>query len=149
MHYSTSPRAPEKGAAAHIKKAFTNPKGTQPPNAKKDVPGKDLRKPLHRNLDRKRNDDNREAARKNCRKYFGKNYSQGNKYDCDEFPFAATYEGSAQHDYDRNTPVNNFSVQPVIKKENGAGGALLLSFFAKYRILEGNDDAFIVKIDQR
>ncbi|WP_372410625.1 hypothetical protein [Streptomyces luteireticuli] len=148
LHYSTKPGAPEKGAAEHIKKAFTDPKKTQPPNSKKDVPGKDLKKPLHRLAgDKKRNEANRNAARANCRKYFGKDYSQGNKYDCDEFPFAATYEGSAQHDYDPSAPENNFSVQPVIKKENGAGGILLNSFFAKYRILDGKDDAFIVKID--
>ncbi|GAA2768565.1 hypothetical protein GCM10010103_76070 [Streptomyces paradoxus] len=30
----------------------------------------------------------------------GANYTQGGARECDEYPFATTYEGAAEHDYD-------------------------------------------------
>ncbi|GAA2768566.1 hypothetical protein GCM10010103_76080 [Streptomyces paradoxus] len=40
----------------------------------------------------------------------------------------------------------NFSVKPIAKEDNGAGGSLLLSFYAKNRVIDGMADGFIVKI---
>ncbi|MEU9337990.1 hypothetical protein AB0D49_33330 [Streptomyces sp. NPDC048290] len=40
----------------------------------------------------------------------------------------------------------SFSVRPIAKSDNGAGGSLLLSLYAKNRIIDGMDDALIVKI---
>ncbi|GAA0414915.1 NucA/NucB deoxyribonuclease domain-containing protein [Streptomyces luteireticuli] len=147
LHYSTKAGAPEKGVAEHLKKAFTDPKATKPVNAKKDIPGNDLRRPLHRLLDGDRKKENRKISIPQCVRYWGKNYTQGGKFECDEFPFASTYEGAAQPKYDRKAMKDNFSVMPVVAKENGDAGTLLLSFYAQYRILDGADDAFIVKID--
>ncbi|WP_229914412.1 NucA/NucB deoxyribonuclease domain-containing protein, partial [Streptomyces capitiformicae] len=70
----------------------------------------------------------------------------GKLRECDEYPFATTYEGSAEPDYDADAKKFNFSVKPIAKADNGAGGNLLLGFYAKNRIIDGMEDGFIVKI---
>ncbi|MYS95770.1 hypothetical protein GTY58_00180 [Streptomyces sp. SID5469] len=65
---------------------------------------------------------------------------------CDEYPFATTYEGAAEYDYDPDARKFNFSVRPIAKADNGAGGSLLLSFYAKNRLIDGLEDGFGVKI---
>ncbi|GAA2644168.1 hypothetical protein GCM10010307_48280 [Streptomyces vastus] len=82
----------------------------------------------------------------NCRRYFGAGYSENNTKNCDEFPFATTYEGTAQAEYDPQAEKNNFSVLPVIKKQSGDAGTLLGQFYKKNRIIDGMDDGFLVKI---
>ncbi|KAB7850350.1 hypothetical protein FRZ00_06025 [Streptomyces mobaraensis] len=147
LQYSSKAGAPERAVAQHIDKAFRDPKSTKPENPKKSVPGYDVNRPLHRTNDAKRKNDNRRKSISQCVKYWGKGYSQGKKFDCDEFPFASTYEGAAQRDYDNSAMENNFSVLPIPSKENQAGGTLLQSFYAKHRILNGTDDAFVVRIN--
>ncbi|MBH1938966.1 hypothetical protein I5Q34_32695 [Streptomyces sp. AV19] len=147
LHYSTKPGAPEKAVAEHLKKAFANPGATKPVNAKKNVPGQDVKRPLHRLAEGDRSRKNRRVSIAQCVRYWGKKYSQGNKLQCDEFPFASTYEGAAQPQYDSGAVKDNFSVQPLVAKENQNAGSLLRSFLQKYRILFGNDDAYIVKVD--
>ncbi|MFF8366820.1 NucA/NucB deoxyribonuclease domain-containing protein [Rhodococcus erythropolis] len=73
------------------------------------------------------------------------NYTSGGK-ECDEYPFASTYEGAAEHDYDPEAKKFNFSAKPIPKDDNQAGGLILKSFYAKNRIIDGLDDGFIVKI---
>ncbi|WP_222708202.1 hypothetical protein [Streptomyces sp. PBH53] len=82
----------------------------------------------------------------NCTKYFGENYSQGGKKECDEYPFATTYEGAAGSDYDSRQDPKNFSVMPVAKTENGAAGTLLGQYYKLNRLIDGPDDGFMVKV---
>ncbi|MGX1762299.1 NucA/NucB deoxyribonuclease domain-containing protein [Streptomyces lydicus] len=146
LNYSTKAGASERGVALHIQKAFTHPGATKPPNGNKKVPGQDADHSLHRlYLDARRRKDNRARAVTNCRKYFGADYTAGGK-DCDEFPFATTYEGSAQAEYDPHVEKNNFSVLPVKSGENQDAGILLAQFYKKNRIIDGMDDGFLVKI---
>ncbi|WP_254711040.1 NucA/NucB deoxyribonuclease domain-containing protein [Streptomyces lunaelactis] len=146
LHYSTKATAPERGAAGHIKKAFTTPKATQPPNGDKRIPGQSVDAPLHRlYLDAQRRKDNRAKALSNCRRYFGPDYTQGGK-DCDEYPFATTYEGAAQADHDPHAEKLNFSVLPVDSTQNQNAGRMLGQFLTRNRIIDGPEDGFLVKI---
>ncbi|WP_307026255.1 NucA/NucB deoxyribonuclease domain-containing protein [Streptomyces canus] len=146
MTYSAKPGAEERAAAQHVKTAFTKPEDTKPYMSAKKVPGQTVKDPLHRTVSKDRRDANRKAAVKQCKRYWGANYSWGGDRECDEYPFATTYEGAAEHDYDDDVKKFNFSVKPIAKTDNGAGGNILTSFYAKNRIIDGMDDGFIVKI---
>ncbi|WP_079154771.1 NucA/NucB deoxyribonuclease domain-containing protein [Streptomyces subrutilus] len=146
LEYSSKPGAPEQAVAEHIKQAFTNPKATKPLNALKNVPGDTIQEPLHRLfLDQKRLDRNRAVSVRECKRHWGANYTDGGK-ECDEFPFASTYEGSAIDEYDPHVEKNNFSVLPIPGDQNGVGGTLLRGFYNANRIIDGPEDGFIVKI---
>ncbi|MEV8628571.1 NucA/NucB deoxyribonuclease domain-containing protein [Streptomyces sp. NPDC051079] len=147
LEYSSQPGAPEQAVAEHIKQAFTNPGATKPLNALKNVPGDNLNEPLHRLfLDQRRRDRNRAVAVRECTRAWGANYTDGGK-ECDEFPFATTYEGSAASEFDVHVEKNNFSVLPVPGAQNGAAGNLLSGFYNANRIIDGMEDGFIVKIN--
>ncbi|MFF5538620.1 hypothetical protein ACFY71_40270 [Streptomyces cinerochromogenes] len=143
---SAKPGAEERAEAQHIKTAFIHPEDTKPYMSAKKVPGQTVKAPLHRTVSAKRNEDNRKAAKKQCRRYWGDGYTHGGTRDCDEYPFASTYEGAAEHDYDPEVRKFNFSVKPIAKEDNQAGGLILKSFYNKNRILDGLEDGFIVKI---
>ncbi|MEV0370538.1 hypothetical protein AB0I10_12010 [Streptomyces sp. NPDC050636] len=144
--YHSKAGAPEKAVADHIKKAYTDPKSTKPTNPAKRLPGQSGKEPLHRIFrDTKRHDRNRTVAVANCKKYWGPKYTDGGK-ECDEFPFASTYEGAAEDEYG-DAKKNNFSVQPLDGKQNQDAGTLLKSFYGKMRLIDGLDDGFLVKVD--
>ncbi|MFF3775773.1 hypothetical protein [Streptomyces sp. NPDC002232] len=148
LAYSSKAGAPEKAVADHIKQAFANPVATKPLNAHKNVPGDNLQEPLHRLfLDKRRRDRNRAVAVRECTRYWGTNYTSGGTKECDEFPFATTYEGSAASEFDVHVEKNNFSVLPVPGVQNGAAGNLLSGFYNANRIIDGLEDGFIVKIN--
>jgi hypothetical protein len=149
LRYSTAAGAPEREVALHIQKAFTKPGMTQPPMAKKDVPGKSPDPALTRLYwDNKRRELNRNRSTYNCGKYFGKDYatSAGYARECDEYPMASTYEGSGHSDYDPLAEPGNFSVLPVKKEHNRDAGILLAQFYDKNRVIDGPDDGFMVEI---
>ncbi|WP_455711938.1 hypothetical protein [Streptomyces decoyicus] len=54
--------------------------------------------------DAKRRSDDRAEAFKACKAHWGTGYSRGGKLECDEYPFAATYQGAAQAKYDPAAP---------------------------------------------
>ncbi|WKK22105.1 RICIN domain-containing protein [Streptomyces olivoreticuli] len=145
--YSTAPDAPEFGVAKHIEKVYNDPNHTVPSSFEgKMIPGR-IRSPLHRLLtDNPQYSRNRDVAIQNCKRYYGDGYSEGNTKDCDEYPFASTYEGAAQSEFNPEARRNNFSVLPVIKKQNSDAGTLLKGFYTKNRIIEGTDDGFLVGI---
>ncbi|NWF31309.1 hypothetical protein HW130_34705 [Streptomyces sp. PKU-EA00015] len=146
LYYSKATGAPERAVALHIEKAFKTPGQTQPPSSTKKVPGQTTDEPLTRlYVDSARRDRNRAIAVSNCVKYFGANYAEGGKQ-CDEYPFAAIYQGCAASEYDPHQLPNNFSVMALDGAENGNAGNLLGQFYSKYRLLDGPDDGYLVKI---
>ncbi|TVL89384.1 hypothetical protein CD790_28020 [Streptomyces sp. SAJ15] len=151
--YSSKPRAPEKAVADHIKLAYNRPGKTKPVNQSKKVPGFDNDHKLHRLYhDTKRRKANRDAAIAVCEQYWGKGYPQGKKYQCDECPFAVTYEGSAQAKYDKKAKKKNFSAMPLAARDNEKAGSILAQFLTKNRVLDGRIgdeeiDSFKVWID--
>ncbi len=138
--------AEERAEAAHIRQAFLTPLDTKPYMSAKKVPGQTAKDPLHRTVSAARNDRNRAAAVKQCKRYWGANYTQSGALECDEYPFASTYEGAAEPEFDADAKKFNFSAKPIAKDDNKAGGLILKSFYAKNRIIDGMDDGFIVKI---
>ncbi|NUL01932.1 hypothetical protein HRW07_01420 [Streptomyces lunaelactis] len=96
-------------------------------------------------LNAQRRKGNRAKAISNCRGHFGANYIQGGR-DCDEYPFATTYEGAAQADYDPHAEKLNFSVLPVDSMQNQDAGRLLGQFSTQNRIIDGPEDGLLVKI---
>ncbi|MFK8909815.1 NucA/NucB deoxyribonuclease domain-containing protein [Streptomyces sp. YS-3] len=144
--YSTADGAPERGVARHIEKAFTNPGSTVPPSATKKVPGQNPGDPLTRlYTDSKRREENRRRSVYNCTKYFGDDYAK-NGDQCDEYPFASTYQGAVGADYDPHQLRDNFSVMPVPGDQNRDAGILLGQFYDKNRVLDGPDDGFWMEI---
>ncbi|MEU6825447.1 hypothetical protein ABZ921_32930 [Streptomyces atriruber] len=147
LKFSTKRSAPEWDVAKHIKLAYTNPGATKPPYGDKKLPGNSANAPLTRLYkDSTRRDENRNRAIYNCKKYYGADYTEGGKKECDEFPMATTYEGAAQSKYDHRAHPKNFSAKPVDEKANGAAGNLAGQYYTKNRILDGPDDGFLVKI---
>lgn len=146
LKYSTADAAPEREVAKHIQKAFTKPTQTQPPLATKRLAGQNADEPLTRlYTDTERRGKNRTRAVWNCAKFFGPNYAADGK-ECDEFPFATTYQGAAGYEYDPLQDPLNFSVMALDGESNGAAGTLLGQFYTLNRIIDGPDDGFIVKI---
>jgi hypothetical protein len=146
LNYSTKAGAPEKAVAEHIKAAFTQPGSTKPANAGKKFAGQSASAPLHRlYYDTARRKKNRSTAVSTCKREFGANYAQGGK-ECDEYPFAVTYEGRAQPTYETSAPKNNYSVRALPKTDNGNAGNLLGQFLTLNRIIDGKDDGFYVTI---
>ncbi|MGW8970570.1 NucA/NucB deoxyribonuclease domain-containing protein [Streptomyces platensis] len=88
--------------------------------------------------------------------YLGKDYATSDPAgprECDEYPFASTYEGAGQHSKEPSAPKDNFSALPIPKAQNKAGGTILALFYDKNRILHGRDpkgkegDAYLMAID--
>ncbi|MGW3212852.1 NucA/NucB deoxyribonuclease domain-containing protein [Streptomyces parvus] len=155
LPYSSKTGAPERAVAQHLRDAHTKPGDTKPVNASKAVPGFDLKHTLHRlQHDGDRVKANRRAAIATCVKYWGADYATsvpGVSRECDEYPFASTYEGAAQSKYNQTKPKDNFSARPLPKADNGAGGSILKIFMDRNRILDGfssgdDIDAYVVSI---
>ncbi|MET8182467.1 hypothetical protein [Streptomyces sp. NPDC005336] len=154
LPYSSKAGAPERAVAQHLQKAHTKPRDTKPVNSRKKVPGFDPDHKLHRLYhDGARRDKNRAEAIRVCREYWGDGYTEGGKKQCDEYPFAITYEGCAQAlpQYEPSTPKDNYSAMPLPKEDNGNAGSILAGFLTKNRIIDGRIgteelDGFLVKI---
>ncbi|MFC6064344.1 NucA/NucB deoxyribonuclease domain-containing protein [Streptomyces ochraceiscleroticus] len=145
LHYSAKAGAAERAVAQHIQTAFTHPEKTEPYMSAKDVPGRVPAKPLNRLYeDTNRADTNRRRAVAQCKRFYG-DYAKAGK-ECDEYPFASTYQGAAQSEYDPEAKKFNFSVKAIPKADNKAGGDLLKGFYGKNRMLDGTEDGFIVAI---
>ncbi|MFE7834928.1 hypothetical protein ACFU53_02295 [Streptomyces sp. NPDC057474] len=140
----------EAAVAKHIKEACQDPQVTFPKNATKSVPGCSLDRPLHRLKDSTRADKNRTVKSPACIEQDPAYASKG--LECDEFPFASTYEGAAQYewrpkqDWETNIEENNWSARPVLERDNRSAGGFLIDFYKKNRILDLEDDGFWVKV---
>ncbi|MDN3025729.1 NucA/NucB deoxyribonuclease domain-containing protein [Streptomyces sp. S.PB5] len=122
-----------KESALHIYDALKRPERTFPSFQGKTVPGgKD---PLHRLIDKDKQQANRTKSIKECKKVWG-DYS-GSGLECDEYPFASTKDGSNKGD-------NRYSVRLISGTDNRNGGNRLDEMYTTNRVLDG--DAFYVKI---
>lgn len=124
----------------HYKQAMQQPASTVPVVAGKTIPGALGGSPLHRlyfDTDR-REENNREAVR-TCRSDLVGQYPQPG-VDCDEYPFASTYEGASPY----YNPQRNFSVKAIPSEDNQAAGTWLSAWYSYDRILD--NDAFFVNV---
>ncbi|GAB2957815.1 NucA/NucB deoxyribonuclease domain-containing protein [Saccharothrix stipae] len=104
--------------------------------------------PLHRFFgDHDPNNKIRGSRRKTqtvCRKYWGVNYATsvpGTPRECDEYPFATTYENAAL--VDENT-MWNFAAAAISRSHNKKAGEIYQAFLRTEHLLDG--DAFYVHI---
>ncbi|MFF2618596.1 NucA/NucB deoxyribonuclease domain-containing protein [Kitasatospora sp. NPDC058046] len=81
-----------------------------------------------------RYNQNRSIVTAMCAQYYGQ---LADDLQCDEYPFASTWEGAAKGD-------TNYSVMPVNKTDNLSAGGTLSAWYADERILD--KDAFFVDI---
>ncbi|MFJ4478690.1 FG-GAP-like repeat-containing protein [Streptomyces xanthochromogenes] len=121
--------------ARHIDDALHHPNRTFPAAFPKYIPGE--KDPLHRVLDPARVDANRAAANATCNDVWGS--YDGYKLNCDEYPFASTYEGSAK-------PGKMYSARLIDADDNQkVGRDLNTQFYTVNRILD--NDAFYVAVN--
>jgi hypothetical protein len=131
-----------KMSARHMSDALNYPASTYPMIADKHIPGGSADDTLRRlYFDQKRRDDNRAEAVKVCNAQWPGYPDLGQ--DCDEFPFATTYEGSARSIYE-NTPYGMFSARPINAPDNQLAGSRLGAWYGDDRILDG--DPFFIRI---
>ncbi|MFI9811290.1 NucA/NucB deoxyribonuclease domain-containing protein [Saccharothrix variisporea] len=129
-------------AAHHYRDAMTNPAATIPAVPGKQIPGAIGGQPLHRLwFDSGRRAENNREAVKTCRTEFPNDYPQPGQ-DCDEYPFASTYEGASPY----YNPQRNFSVRVLPSEDNQAAGLWLAVWYSYDRILD--NDKFFVRASQ-
>jgi hypothetical protein len=90
---------------------------------------------------------NRSTARAKCVEKFGPNYTQGpngEQYQCDEYPFASTFEGAYSTVMYPNSAWK-YSVKPLNGKQNENAGRMLGNWMTDDHIL--HTDPFWVRID--
>lgn len=86
--------------------------------------------------------NNRSKSISTCKEKWGPDYTKrddGKVNECDEFPFATTYEGAFTV-----TPnmLRTYAVRPVLREHNGAAGGRWGEFLAQDHLLDG-DPAFV------
>lgn len=79
---------------------------------------------------------------KECKRLYGANYTDGGN-DCDEYPFASTYEGANRIPSTWN-PDATFAVMALNGSQNKSAGSTLLAFYNRDHMLHG--DPFYVSI---
>ncbi|MEV5576586.1 NucA/NucB deoxyribonuclease domain-containing protein [Spirillospora sp. NPDC052269] len=135
-------------SANHMWQACHNTAATIPTVKNKKIPGCNNNNPLHRlyhpqtkkiKVGRKtrildRYKENRAMSVRTCEAKWPGYPSHGD--DCDEFPFAATYEGSDAPAWDPKAVPGNYSVWPVNLSDNRRAGAKLGGWFTQDRILD-------------
>ncbi|GGV45403.1 hypothetical protein GCM10010182_82160 [Actinomadura cremea] len=125
--------------AEHIKTACDTPNLTVPTlQIPKVIPGcrDEEKKPIHRlfhDLDRRKK--NRAESVRTCEAKWG-DYPASGK-DCDEFPFATTYEGSMLPDYDPKATPGMYSVRALTSSDNQKAGTRLGVWYGQDRIIDG------------
>ncbi|WP_433227374.1 NucA/NucB deoxyribonuclease domain-containing protein [Actinomadura formosensis] len=162
LRFSRAGNTGYKAVAEHLWTALNRPQDTKPPFTDKQLPGKSIGNPLHRLVpsyskeNESRSNSNRYYAKAwGCNPYFpGWNsaieyppeYPQGRPVnECDEYPFASTYEGAARWKTDGAKYKNMFSARPVYWRENGAAGNVLAAWYDWDRIAE--KEAYYIKVE--
>lgn len=125
-------------SARHIWDALHRPMITLPSWLGKTVPAR-----LTRMYNPAMNDANRSKSIGQCEDFYGK--YDGSLINCDEYPFASTYEGS-KTGADRNNGLERHSVRLIDASDNqNVGRDLENTFFRELRILDG--EKFDVVVD--
>ncbi|WP_177328833.1 NucA/NucB deoxyribonuclease domain-containing protein [Amycolatopsis australiensis] len=86
----------------------------------------------------------RSKVRRVCKADSGARYTKdanGNARQCDEYPFASTYQNSARVD---ESTVWSFAAKAIAASHNEAGGRLLASWYGREHMLDG--DGFYVVV---
>jgi hypothetical protein len=135
---------PVKYSAWNIYTAQQFPTSTEPFLADKHLPGGSASDPLHRLYhDKGRRKANRSEATGYCHERWPGYPDLGQ--DCDEYPFACTYEGAAAYQYLYRTAARySYAVRPIPSYDNQESGRRLGTWYSADRILD--DDAFHVRI---
>ncbi|MGD6764053.1 NucA/NucB deoxyribonuclease domain-containing protein [Streptomyces sp. BH097] len=148
----SAPGEPYLGVAAvanHIADARNDPDSTLPPKSDKNLPGAEATDPLHRLVpaagatQRTRVRDNRNVVRAYCN---GGDVPGGpaDGVQCDEYPFASSYEGAARYMYDGSQYEYDYSVKYIDSQENEEAGRRLNAWYENDRIID--NDAFVIAI---
>jgi len=133
-------------SATFIRDAQTNITSTKPGLAGKKVPGRANEEALHRlykDYDTERDiDGSRRKVRKTCRHFFGVDYTTktGTARQCDEYPFATTYENSARVD---ESALLTYAVRAIDGTHNETAGRIYGNWLGIDHILDG-DPFFII-----
>jgi hypothetical protein len=62
----------------------------------------------------------------------------GGPFDCDEYPFASTYEGASRAQYEGARYTNHWSVRWINRDQNQEAGRRLGRWYVNDRILDHN-----------
>ncbi|MEU6428664.1 LamG-like jellyroll fold domain-containing protein [Microbispora sp. NPDC046973] len=119
-----------------IRRALEEPKDTYPKktDGPKVIPGAKQVGPIHRSSSTARDEKNRDKSRAYCAQMLAElKEPRPIDRDCDEFPFAATHEGSAG-----DSTNGNVAVDYIIWDHNQHVGRYLRWFFQDYRVF-GSD----------
>jgi hypothetical protein len=136
-------------SARHIHDALNHPERTFPSFLGKSIPGKyrpdklpDQQNPLRRLVDDTLKDNNRRQAGRVCADVWGQPPHPGQ--DCDEYPFASTYEGAYTSTNQGQDPWHG-SARLIDSDDNQRAGQLYLDtdFYRVHRILDR--DAYFVR----
>jgi hypothetical protein len=151
LHYSKASGSPVQEVAEHIALAQTRPEDTKPGGVGKIIPGSvDSKRKLSRLVPElgvgrdDRYEANRLLAVANCIRFWGLGYAEGGRKDCDEYPFASTYEGAAYNLWNGGGTAISYSSKPLSSSQNRAAGRALGVWYAVDHILER--DGFYVRI---
>ncbi|WP_169735392.1 NucA/NucB deoxyribonuclease domain-containing protein [Actinokineospora inagensis] len=128
-------------SAQLIYDAHNNIGATYPGNTGKYIPGKiGVTEPLSRlYYDKRLRDLNNTTAYNACVAHWGPNFKDrpdGGKNDCDEFPFATTYEGAGTV---TDGMLRTYAVRPVLNTQNQAAGSRLSLFLSEDHLLDGDN----------
>ncbi|MGK5550382.1 NucA/NucB deoxyribonuclease domain-containing protein [Actinomadura kijaniata] len=132
------------GVAQHIDWARKNPDSTIPSAPGKHLSGASPGDPIHRlapgagNAQNTRYNQNRNTVRAFCRSRQMPTKPAGTE--CDEYPFASTYEGAARWRTDGARYRRWYSVKWVDEDETGEAGRRLGAWYLNDRILDKVDD---------
>lgn len=88
--------------------------------------------------DQKLRDANRRTSVASCVAKWGANYTtrpDGQTNDCDEYPFASTYQGSFTV---TDNMLRSYAVRPVLSRHNRQVGSRLSTFLAENHVLDGD-----------
>ncbi|GAA3553245.1 hypothetical protein GCM10022419_037060 [Nonomuraea rosea] len=131
-------------SAMLIQSALDDPDDTYPrtPNgASKVIPGSCAKGPLYRSSNATRNTKNRTQSKKFCAQLVNEPdypWDKGADEDCDEYPFAATHQGSAGPQ--ANSINYNVAVNLIPYSPNRSVGSLMNWFCQHYRVLGSHPD---------
>ncbi|MBG0824928.1 Ig-like domain-containing protein [Planomonospora sp. ID91781] len=138
--------------AFHLWYAKNQMEHTIPRKERKSIPGFSIDSTITRITSKTKRESNHKRSQRTCKRVWGKNYADGyavthngEKGNCDEFPFQSTREGSADRDPRTNKFTDNFSVLIIGEETNqGFGRDILNIWYNSDRILDG--DTFWVRL---